>query len=355
MEDKVRAFNSFPSEPNGRYRLATNPHTGQIYQGGPAPILSLPTIEEKAEAIIPCLLDVFIRPSTPVDAPWSWAILDADLAQAMGVRLKEHGVALALCEVDIIRKAVSPGDSTKWHGCRCAAQCFFEPLRECSGCGMAFYHSEECQKKHWKMHKAKCGTPGATPSTGSNGNSIIEAHEYLRSEAINDPAARSLMEDLRLDDDAYENGLALIIHRLVFTGRDTPDNMRLLFGPHYTHEEQIKLHHQRIRVELLVDPFRGSPWYAINTQLGMFDPDLVRAVRPANAAETRQVDEIRGIQAAFERAVATDTTPSLADMPASIQDFSKGFGETIRITTLAEQMMEHDFESWVQRLSADVD
>ncbi|KAK4210165.1 hypothetical protein QBC37DRAFT_322691, partial [Rhypophila decipiens] len=279
-----------PAGPMGDIVLATNPHTGQIYQGGPAPILSLPTIEEKAEAIIPCLLDVFIRPSTPVDAPWSWATLDADLAQAMGVRLKEHGVAPALCEVDvctpeqrefmiesherlpqkmlhfmgseIIRKPVSPGDSTRCHGCRCTAQCFFEPLRKCSGCGMAFYHSKECQKKHWKMHKAKCGTPGATPSTGSNGNSIIEGHEYLRSEAINDPAARSLMQDLRLDDDAYENGLALIIHRLVFTGRDTPDNMRLLFGPHYTHEELIKLHHQRIRVELLVDPPRGSPWYA---------------------------------------------------------------------------------------------
>ncbi|KAM7185912.1 hypothetical protein V8F20_011616 [Naviculisporaceae sp. PSN 640] len=371
-----------PAGPMGEILMVLNQRTGQIYQGGPTEIFSLPTIEQRADAVIPCLLDVFTRPSTPMNAPWTWSTMDADLAQAMESRLKEHGVLPALCKVgvctpderefmiesrerlhqqmmqfmarEILREPPALGDSTRCHGCRCKAECFFQPLKKCSGCGMTFYHSRECQKKHWKTHKARCGKPGANSSVPSSDTAIIDPYEYFKTEAPKDPAAKALLRSLRLEGDPSGHRVDVVIHRLVFTGQDTPENMLLLFGPHYTRdcEAQIKMHHERIRVELLVDPPRRSPWYAMNAQLGMFDPALVRAVRPANAAETRKVDEIRAIQAAVQRGIEAGKAPSLADLPASVQDFSRGLSESVRTVTLAEQMMEQDLDDWEERLKA---
>lgn len=43
--------------------------------------------------------------------------------------------------------------------------CYFDPLKRCSGCEKAFYHSEKCQKEeHWKKHKSRCRALAATPS-----------------------------------------------------------------------------------------------------------------------------------------------------------------------------------------------
>jgi len=86
--------------------LAVNPQSDYLNQAGPAQILSLPTTREKAEATIPYLLDAFanhtpIGPSVPSFAPWTWSILDPDMAQAIEDGLKKHDVKPALCKVGV--------------------------------------------------------------------------------------------------------------------------------------------------------------------------------------------------------------------------------------------------------------
>lgn len=276
MEDRVRSFNTLAraeTTPGGLgieapnhwsfgichidllsfedIVMVANTATGQVYQGGSADILSLPTVGERAEAAIPCLLDAFVNPTTSFHSPhatsfhlppalWAWSTLDPDMARAIEDGLKKHGVLPALCNVggctaeereflietremlpfmdsEFERELVAPGDPTRCHGCRCKAECFFQPLRKCAGCSTTFYHSRECQKKHWKVHKAKCGIPGTTsgtPSTTSSGTSsgtpTIEAEEYYKTEARKDPEAQSLMSSLRLEGHPDSDGIACV-------------------------------------------------------------------------------------------------------------------------------------------------
>jgi hypothetical protein len=252
MEAKVRAFNNLPRSkkvpsglvpnhwvfgvchvdlhPPGDLVLAVNPPSRYLIRGGPAQILSLPTTHEKAKAAIPYLLDAFVEPtgpSVPTFAPWTWSTLDPDMAQAIEDGLKQHGVKSALCKVgictaeerDILEEArdtliselteafqsierdpVGPGDSTKCHGCGMNRECFFQPLKKCSRCGEAFYHSRECQKKHWKHHKTTCYAPGVSPS--------LDACDYYYTKAPTDPEARALMSSLRLEWQPRHRGIA---------------------------------------------------------------------------------------------------------------------------------------------------
>jgi hypothetical protein len=101
---------------------------------------------------------------------------------------------------DIKRDPVGPGDNTKCHGCRMSRECFFQPLKKCARCGAAFYHSRECQKTHWKQHKAVCHAPGATPS--------LDAHDYYNTKAPTDPEAQALMSSLHLEGHPNRGGIA---------------------------------------------------------------------------------------------------------------------------------------------------
>lgn len=119
--------------------------------------------------------------------------------------LKKHGVKPELCKVgvctaeertileeardnlftkftgvlrDMKPSHVSPGDAKKCHGCGMSHDCFFQPLKRCARCEKAFYYSKECQKKHWKQHKAVCPAPGATPS--------LSAYDYFNKKAPTD-------------------------------------------------------------------------------------------------------------------------------------------------------------------------
>lgn len=255
MEAKVRSFNNLsrsektPSglpnhwvfgvchvdlHPPGDLVLAVNPQSEYLHQAGPAQILSLQTAREKAEATIPYLLDAFanappIDPSVPTSAPWTWSTLDPEMAQAIEKGLKNHGVTPALCKVGVCtaeereileaararllsaltehleyveRDAVGLGDSTKCHGCGMSRECFFQPLKKCARCGEAFYHSRECQEKHWKHHKPTCCAPGG------GANPALDAHDYYNTKASTDPEARALMSSLRLEGHPNRRGTA---------------------------------------------------------------------------------------------------------------------------------------------------
>ncbi|KAH6845738.1 hypothetical protein B0I37DRAFT_447581 [Chaetomium sp. MPI-CAGE-AT-0009] len=276
------------------------------------------------------------------------------MAQAIEDGLKKHGVEPALCKVGVctaeergilekaraayIKKltgllkdvkpgAVGPGDSTKCHGCGVTREYFFQPLKKCSRCGQAFYHSRECQKNHWKNHKPTCCAPGATPG--------LDAPDYYEMKAPTDPAARALMSSLRLEGHPNRGGTALPLHRLILTGQDTPENMRLLFGPQY--EKTLKKDHEEARIECLLDPPPGSPWHVLNY---MNNPSLVRSLRPATEAEKQKVEEVREIQGLVRQKIGAGKSPSTADMQTILMTFGPNWSTKLPIYTLATNTID---------------
>lgn len=128
MDAKVRSFNNLPKPeklPGGEfanhwvigichvdvrptYDLVIalsqhNPSTKQVR----AEVLSLPTTQERAEATIPYLMDVFADSSSNLDrsvqlfAPWTWSTLDPDMAHALEDAIRKHGVKPELCKVGV--------------------------------------------------------------------------------------------------------------------------------------------------------------------------------------------------------------------------------------------------------------
>ncbi|KAK3309256.1 uncharacterized protein B0T15DRAFT_391441 [Chaetomium strumarium] len=316
--------------PSADIVLAVNPHIrNYLLRAGSGQIISLPTTREIAEATIPHLLDAFLEPTEgiPAFAPWTWSTLGPNMAQAIEDALRSLGVRPELCNVG--PNTVRPGDVTKCHGCGLSRECFFQPLQPCGRCGTAFYHSRECQEKHLEHHEHACLAPGST----------LDADTYYNTMAPFDPEAWALMSSLRLewhpnrsliacaseppppppppgpppprDSDSFSS---LPLHRLIITGQDTPENMRLLFGPQY--ESTLKEPYEKFRIGLLLDPPPGSPWHAMDADLGMDDPFLVRSLRPATEAEKQKVEEVREMQALIRQRVDTGKSPSLADMHA---------------------------------------
>ncbi len=248
MEEKVRSFNNLPRPeltpsglpnhwvfgvchveiyPHGDLVMAVHPQSSFLLQADRAQILSLGTAADKAEATIPCLLDAFItgavdpqarQPTDPPPfAPWTWSALDSETAEAIQNALRNHGVRPELCQVGIcsaeerddletaralvfkmLLKAVfprfptrlDPGDSTRCHGCGMLAESFFQPLKPCARCQIAFYHSKKCQKWHWKGHMHLCFPPGSVPD--------FPPYTYYHGRARSDLAALALMRSLNL-------------------------------------------------------------------------------------------------------------------------------------------------------------
>lgn len=125
MEDAVRRFNQLPRpgstpsglpnhwvfkvshvplQPPGDLVIVVHPRSYFILQAGPAQILSLPTLADKAEALIPLLLQTFVKsidPAIQPFSPWSWATEDAEMAAAVEEKLRLHGVKEELCRVGV--------------------------------------------------------------------------------------------------------------------------------------------------------------------------------------------------------------------------------------------------------------
>jgi hypothetical protein len=217
--------------PAGDLLLAVHPQSQFLRRGGPAQILALATEREKAEAVVPCLLDAFTKwdehdpRDSPLFAPTTWSTLDPQIAGALEAELRNHGVKPELCQVGVCSEEergiletaraslfeqltsivafqpapVQPGDGERCHGCGMSRQCFFQPLKTCSGCKGAFYHSKDCQKKHWKRHKPTC--------VSRTNAATADSYAYYNTIAPADRAALALMKELKLDSHPSRGGL----------------------------------------------------------------------------------------------------------------------------------------------------
>ncbi|KAK3356726.1 hypothetical protein B0T25DRAFT_138465 [Lasiosphaeria hispida] len=381
MEDKVSSFNKLPRPkktpsglpnhwvfgvchvdlyPPGDLVLAVHPKSYYLKQGGPAQIYSLATRAEKAEALIPYLLDAFmmIHPDTPPPvAPWTWSTLEPDLAQAVQDGLRNHGVTPELCKVgvcsseerDILEEAragffekvmstqprnppatVDLGDSTRCHGCGMSHECFFLPLKKCARCSRVYYHSRDCQKQHWKRHKPTCSPVANAPGPG------LDAYAYYNTKASTDPDARALIKSLHIESHPARGGLALPLRRLVLAGQDTPKNMQLLYGPQW--ESSMKKDHEEARIQCLLDPPPGSPSHVLNAW--MDDASIVRSLRPATEAEQQRVKEIREMQELIRRRVGAGKSPTSGDMHAILTAAGSDWVSRIPTYTLAANTMD---------------
>lgn len=104
------------------------------------------------------------------------------------------------------------GDKSKCHGCGKDETSFSQKLMRCSACDKAFYHSQSCQRKHWKHHKPTClanrsssSQPSASSSTNAYAN--MDAHTYYNTVARKAPDTQALLRALKLDP-ASPEGLA---------------------------------------------------------------------------------------------------------------------------------------------------
>lgn len=235
MDGKVRYFNNLPRpretptglpnhwvfgvchvdlDPPGDVVMAVHAKSEYLKSCG-SPQLSSASSTDKAKAIVSCLLSAFSssRPPDPELAPWTWSTLDQEMAQAIQDSLRDSGVRSELCQVGVCSAAeretlesvrarcfdkvmdtlpsVSQGDSTKCHSCGKSRESFFKPLQMCVRCNNAWYHSMDCQNKHWNHHRPTCHLKTNVPD--------LDGFAYYRSIAGTNADARALMNSLKLE------------------------------------------------------------------------------------------------------------------------------------------------------------
>lgn len=269
MDDIVRSFNRLirqrttpgglpnhwvfgvrqvPLQPPGDVVVAVHPLSNFILLSGLGQILSSSNVSDKAQALLPLLLDAFVRGAPgrqPTDfppfAPWTWAAEDPELAKPLEKCLSQHGFVNELCWIrtcsdddknilqDVWSRGyqtmttligrgipsthsqptVTPGDTTRCHGCGMSGERFPEPLKKCSACGQAWYHSQDCQRKHWKKHKPSClanrptntntnTKSDSSASSTSAAGSKVDVFKYYNTTARSSPEAQAVMNTLYL-------------------------------------------------------------------------------------------------------------------------------------------------------------
>ncbi|OHE97096.1 hypothetical protein CORC01_07537 [Colletotrichum orchidophilum] len=375
--------------PPGDLVLAVHPISSYLLQAGPAQILSQPTARDRAKAVVPLLLQAFSngRPGTdlPTFAPWSWSTDSPELAATIGPELAAAGIAGGLQKVtvcsaadkaildeawsdvkDLLTRmtrgegapdaqtsgsanrtpaAVSPGDASRCHGCGLSSDRFTEPMKKCSACLKAWYHSQDCQRAHWKQHKPTClanrpaaqAAPAPAPSTTTRPG-MDPSFNYYNNVARKSPDGQSLLRSLHVDPITTNGGLELPLRRLIVAGKDTPENMRILFGP--TFLSDMKGDQARLRIEVLLDPPRGSPMYAQQAYDDAGSEALVRSVRPPSQAEEKTLREVREIQEKVKQKVGVGRSPDSGVMKDVLTSFGPNWPQKMQLYMLAVNTMD---------------
>ncbi|KAK4913679.1 hypothetical protein LTR49_018013 [Elasticomyces elasticus] len=216
------------------------------------------------------------------------------------------------------------------HGCGTKRDDTPTALMRCARCARSWYCSKKCQSKNWKMHKkAVCfvqETDAISFSTEEL-SSAIDAREYYHVTANTNPSAKTLaalvglvlpttkpascdilLVSVLLHILVEKNGLITYRHplrRLIVTGKDTAENMRLLFGPL---SSKLMFTHREIRLQVLLDSPTGSMTHSWATIFGLDKGCPVWSPGPATEAEQRDVKKIRHMQSAM-RTTSVDGKP----------------------------------------------
>lgn len=131
------------------------------------------------------------------------------------------------------------------------------------------------------------------------------------------------------------------MRRLILAGKDTPENMELFYGPHW--RAGMGKEHQESRMEILLNPPRGSPSYAMNKWLDEGAP--ARSPRPATEDEKTKIQKIKEIQEKVRQRVGAGKQPSGSDMQAILKSFGAEWGTMMPLYTLAVNTMDQGVQA----------
>jgi hypothetical protein len=95
--------------------------------------------------------------------------------------------------------------------------------------------------------------------------------------------------------------------------------------------------YDEVRAEVLLNPPRGSPAYALAADLD--DGAPAWSPRPPSESEQRKVDEVRKMQSAVRERVGDGKSPTTADMQAILTSFGANWMEHMPLYQLAVNTM----------------
>lgn len=127
------------------------------------------------------------------------------------------------------------------------------------------------------------------------------------------------------------------LRALVYSGKDTPENMQLIFGPDW--RSSLGDTYTKARIDALLDPPRGSPSYAMNRSL---NPDIrhQRSPRPATESEKQVITQVREMQDAVRRRIGAGKSPSKDDMQAILSSYGPDWPSHLQTYMLAINSMD---------------
>ncbi|KAF6807017.1 hypothetical protein CSOJ01_08440 [Colletotrichum sojae] len=379
MEDLVRSFNllrrpetspsglpnhyvfgvrQIPLDQPSNMVLAVNPQSRFLFTDGPDKILSLPSVSARVEVVIRLLLEMFINGIDPENSlvtkeePNELCRVGTCSAEESQILDESHTVLLEKFSEALglnlapLPQDVAPGDPSRCHGCRRMGENFSAPLWKCSACQQAWYHSQDCQRNQWKEHKPTCLANRAAPAPNqkasgpsmSSSNSKSIASAYYNKVAHLTAEGQALIRSLSLKyppTRTAPEGLRKPLRRLVLAGKDTPENLKLLFGPNWSSQAK---EYEDARMEVPIDPPRGSPSYAMNAYHDNGAPPSTP--RPASDAEREKVAQIRGLQAKIRERVGAGKAPSWDDREAILLSFGPNWPEHLQTYMLATNTMD---------------
>lgn len=112
--------------------------------------------------------------------------------------------------------------------------------------------------------------------------------------------------------------------------------MQLLFGPQW--RDSLLKTYDEVRAEVLLNPPRGSPAYALAAYTDNGAPAW--SPRPPSDSEQRKIDEVRRMQSTIRNRVGAGKSPSGADMQAILQSFGANWAEYAPLYQLAVNTMD---------------